>query len=151
MRPEFDEWAMTLAAHVATRSTCLRRAVGCVLVNQHRYILATGYNGVARNAAHCNEELDGKFPFACAGATAASGTELDACDAIHAEVNALLQCRDINEIVSCYTTVSPCITCVKLLLNTSCQRIVFLTEYPHRHARLLWLAANRAWLKFERR
>lgn len=85
------------------------------------------------------------FPHACSGAKAPSGQSLDACQAIHAEQNAMLQCRDVYAIHTAYVTASPCITCCKLLLNTSCQRIVFLEEYPHGHVKDLWLSAGRAW------
>ena len=44
-RPSWDEYFMTLANEVATRTTCLRRAVGAIIVKDRR-ILATGYNGV---------------------------------------------------------------------------------------------------------
>ena len=44
-RPSWDEYFMTLADEVATRTTCLRRAVGAIIVKEKR-ILATGYNGV---------------------------------------------------------------------------------------------------------
>lgn len=87
-------------------------------------------------------------PYACAGAKAASGTQLDACEAIHAEQNALLQCRDVYAIHNCYVTVSPCITCVKILLNTSCRRIVFSEKYAHdAAARALWTDAGREWIE----
>ena len=43
-RPSWDEYFMTLANEVATRTTCMRRAVGAVIVKDRR-ILATGYNG----------------------------------------------------------------------------------------------------------
>jgi dCMP deaminase len=60
--------------------------------------------------------------------------------ATHAEQNALLQCRDVEQIDTCYTTASPCITCVKLLMNTGCRSIVFAEEYPHPEAMDLWLS-----------
>ncbi len=138
-----DEWALELAKLCAQRSTCLRRAVGCVLVNARGHVLATGYNGVASGMPHCNRWVndgiaamfDGPvqvdYPHACPGARSPSGTNLDGCQAIHAEQNALLQCRDPFQIDTCYVTVSPCITCTKLLMNTSCRRIVFLEDYPH--------------------
>ena len=44
-RPSWDEYFMQLANDVATRTTCLRRGVGAVIVKDRR-ILATGYNGV---------------------------------------------------------------------------------------------------------
>ncbi len=69
---------------------------------------------------------------ACKGAGAASGGWLDGCEAIHAEQNALLQCRDVYQIQTCYVTVS-------LLMNTSCKRIVFAQPYAHdEEARALW-------------
>lgn len=168
MRPSLDAWGLQLAAVVAQRATCLRRQVGCVLLNARGHVLATGYNGVAAGQPHCNEpKLIGKpgtfnqlgkdpdilmpsettaiYPHACTGADAQSGERLDECEAIHAEANALLQCRDVYQIVTCYTTTSPCVHCVKLLLNTSCERIVFRDEYPHPLAAALWQNAGRYW------
>lgn len=174
-----DEWGLALAAVTAARSTCCRRSVGCVLVDDLGHVLATGYNGVAAGQAHCNEwreyEVttdmeralavergyalqgtgdDGKtclavgYPYACPGAGSPSGTNLDGCRAIHAEQNALLQCRDVRAIHTCYVTASPCLTCVKLLLNTGCRRIVFAEPYPHPEARELWrdLSTTREWV-----
>jgi dCMP deaminase len=140
MRPDKDHWFAELALVIAKRSTCARRSVGCLLVNRFGHILSTGYNGVARGQEHCNEQHP------CPGVGHASGTGLDLCEAIHAEHNALLQCRDVEEIVACYVTTEPCVTCVKLLLNTSCQRIVALSRYPHGQAsRELWERAGRRW------
>jgi len=149
MRPSRDDWGMTVAHCCALRSTCLRRHVGCVLVNERGHVLSTGYNGVAAGLHHCNQEVaaTGEFPFACGGAHSPSGTNLDACQAIHAEQNALLQCRDVYAIDTCYCTTSPCVTCTKLLLNTSCQRILFDDEYPQPEARELWVNAGRLWRK----
>jgi len=152
VRPSKDEWAMSLALVTSQRSTCFRRQVGCVLLNTRGHVLATGYNGVASGLSHCNmhdpfDELG--FPHACAGAMAPSGTNLDACQAIHAEQNALLQCKDVYDIHTCYVTASPCMTCAKLLLNTGCQRIVFVEEYPHQEAKVLWESAGRAWEKMK--
>lgn len=164
-----DEWAMTVALDTARRSTCCRRAVGAVLLNHAGHIIATGYNGVAAGMPHCNELAGGSgrkffgqsatktvdpndprsYPNACPGAFSASGTNLDGCEAIHAEQNALLQCRDVREIHTCFCTASPCMTCVKLLLNTGCMRVVFLEEYPHPAAGELWTRAGRVWTRLE--
>ena len=51
-RPSWDEYFLQLARQAASRSTCLRRQVGAVLVRDKR-ILATGYNGAPRGVAHC--------------------------------------------------------------------------------------------------
>lgn len=162
-----DEWAIQLAQLTAQRSTCCRRAVGCVLLNEKGHVIATGYNGVAAGQPHCNDEatrginygpedehgvsipadVEIWYPNACKGATAPSGQSLDDCQAIHAEQNAMLQCKDVYEIHTAYVTASPCVTCTKLLLNTSCQRVVFVEEYPHSQAKDLWESAGREWVK----
>ena len=53
-RPSWDEYFMDMAELVAKRSTCLRRNVGAVVV-QDRRIVATGYNGAPKGIPHCNE------------------------------------------------------------------------------------------------
>lgn len=148
MRPTKDPYFTSMAALVATRSTCLRRAVGCVLVDARGHVLSTGYNGVAAGQPHCNheEQLPDHsiwHPHKCAAAGARSGMDLDGCQAIHAEQNALLQCHDVWSIETAYVTVTPCMTCMKLLLNTSCTRIVAAEVYTNRAPIELWLASGR--------
>jgi len=116
-RPNKDIYFGLISNVVAMRSTCARRAVGCVLVNVYGHIIATGYNGVAAGLPHCIDKP-------CPGALFPSGEGLDLCEALHAEQNALLQVRDAHEIIAAYVTVTPCITCIKLLMNTSCERII---------------------------
>lgn len=136
-RPSRDSYFLDIAEVVATRSTCLRRAVGCVLVDIHGNIVATGYNGVPRGQAHCNEG------FPCPGATKSSGLGLAECYAIHAEQNALMQCPNVNQLTTAYVTSSPCVHCVKMLLNTSAKVIVYGERYTHEESFLLWEAAGR--------
>mgnify|MGYP003607822173 CR=1 FL=1 len=151
MRISRDDLYLQMAALLAKRTTCVRRGVGCVLVDPDGYVLATGYNGVAAGMPHCNAVIHTlqsghHHPHACPAAFAASGTQLDGCEAIHAEQNAIMRVGDIRKIHTCYTTVSPCMTCTKLLLGTACQRIVFAVEYPHaQSARELWQRAGRTW------
>lgn len=130
-RPDQDAYFLAMAALVSLRATCRRRRVGCVLVDSNRHVLATGYNGVARGRDHCLDHP-------CAGAGFRPGMGLDQCEAIHAEQNAMLQCQDTQRIETAYITVSPCITCVKLLMNTGCKRIVFIEPYAHNQAADLW-------------
>jgi dCMP deaminase len=149
MRPSRDQVYIDIAAVIARRSTCFRRSVGCVLVDVDGFILSTGYNGVAAGRPHCNLILDDNckgYPNACEGAMSPSGQNLDACQAIHAEQNAIIRLPDPRRVHTAYCTASPCISCVKLLLGTYCLRIVFLQEYPHPTAKDWWLAAKREWI-----
>jgi dCMP deaminase len=166
-RPDKHSYFMEMVRVVAKRATCIRRNVGCILINQRGHVLATGYNGVAAGMPHCNEVItkivghhkhdynmtvtpivDKTYPNACAGAFAPSGTNLEACCATHAEANALLQCRDVYEIECAYVTAQPCIHCIKLLLNTSCKMIIYDEDYPHSQSKELWHKAGRSMFKF---
>ena len=138
MRPSQDEYFIRMAKLVSERSTCLSRQVGCILINKRKHVIATGYNGVASGFDHCTE-CSRKVP----------GTNLDSCLAIHAEQNALLQCHDVYDIDTIYCTDSPCIHCLKLLMNTGCRRIVFIREYPHNNCEDLWVSLGREWVKYE--
>jgi dCMP deaminase len=129
---------LRVATAIAELGTCARRKVGCVLVDARGHVLSTGYNGPAAGEPHCIDQ-------ACPGAGLASGTGLEACEALHAEQNALLQCSDVWRIHTVYCTDSPCITCVKLLLNTSAQRICFVRAYPHSASEALWTRSGRSW------
>ena len=126
-----DEYFVRMADLVSQRATCKRRAVGCVLVSAAGHVLATGYNGVPAGSSHC-------IDIPCPGFGFASGHGLDACEAIHAEQNALLQCKDVSLIHTAYVTTLPCMTCAKLLMNTGCKRIVYGQEYPQQESKEFW-------------
>ena len=121
-RLTFDNYILSIVDVVASRATCPRRAVGCVIVDKNRHIKATGFNGVPKGFAHCIDHP-------CGGQNGTSGTGLDKCLATHAEQNALMQCSDINTIDTIYISTSPCIHCTKLIMNTSCKRLVCHTIY----------------------
>ena len=137
MRPTRDDIYLTMAELIARRATCVRRSVGCVLVDEHGVILSTGYNGVASGRPHCNEG------FPCSGSKAPSGQGLEGCEAIHAEQNAILRLSNPLRVDTAYCTTFPCHSCIKLLLGTSCRRIVFKDDYPHSEAKAWWAEAGR--------
>jgi len=139
LRPKLDVYFVNLANVVATRSTCLRRQVGCVLVDERRHVLTTGYNGSPVGLPNCCDL--GR----CRREASASGVGLEgACDAVHAEQNALLQCANVDVIRTCYVTTSPCTWCTRLLLNTGCTRVVYLNAYADVDAaRTFWAAGGR--------
>lgn len=133
-----DQLYLEIAELIATRGTCARRQVGCVLVDKHGRILSTGYNGVASGQPHCSDPAH-----RCSGADSPSGTNLGACQAIHAEQNAILFLPDPFAVDTAYLTDTPCESCMKLLLGTSCNRIVANRSYPHTEAISLWLSTGR--------
>ena len=118
-----DEYFLQIANTVATRATCPRRKVGCVLVDSKQHIVATGYNGVPSGFTHC-------IDVPCEGADLPSGTGLDVCEAIHAEVNAFLQLRSDDNLTA-YVTIMPCFSCAKMMANSNIKRLVAAEEYVH--------------------
>ena len=119
MRPGWDEYFMEIARTVATRATCPRASVGCVLTRGHR-ILTTGYNGAPRGVAHCTE----------VGCTLSN----DHClRATHAEANAVVQGAlygvSVDRAVA-YCTHQPCVNCSKLLISAGVTKIVYENAYP---------------------
>jgi dCMP deaminase len=132
-RPDWDDYFMQIAYLVAQRSTCLRRQVGALLVADRR-ILSTGYNGAPQGLPHC-AELGGCLREAM---QIPPGERQELCRALHAEQNAIIQAA-VHGVglrgVTCYSTIQPCVTCAKMLINANVRRIVFAGEYPDPLAR----------------
>ncbi len=130
-RPSWDEYFMKLAEEVQTRTTCMRRAVGALIVKDRR-ILATGYNGVPTGLRHCNETGCLREQLGVP-----SGQRHEICRGLHAEQNALLQAAryGINiEGASMYITTQPCVVCAKMLINAGIKEIIYKNPYPDKLA-----------------
>ncbi len=113
-RASWDEYFMSIAQVVATRSTCPRKYVGSVLVG-NRTILSTGYNGSIRGMPHCSDVGHMMEDGHCVAT-------------IHAEANAIIQAARNGVVIdgaTCYVTASPCWNCFKQLANAGVERIVF--------------------------
>ena len=106
------------------RATCCRKQVGAVLVNIRGEVLSSGYNGTPRGVDNCTNTEPCNTQAMDSNTTSFAG-----CIAVHAEQNALMQCPNVHEIEACYTTLSPCLQCIKMLMNTSCNVIYFREAY----------------------
>jgi len=135
IRPGWDEYFLKISHLVSQRSTCLRRAVGAVIVKDRR-ILATGYNGAPTGLPHCAVSgcLRQKFKIP-------SGTRHELCRGSHAEMNAILQAAyygiDISD-GTLYVTNQPCILCAKMIVNARIEKIVMAAGYPDAEALILF-------------
>jgi dCMP deaminase len=133
-RPPWDEYFLDITRLVASRSTCLRRRVGALLVRDKR-ILSTGYNGAPRGLRHCLE-------IGCLRDRLGvpSGQRHELCRALHAEQNAIIQAALHGVSVdgaALYCTNQPCVICSKMLINSGIRRIVFAHGYPDELSREL--------------
>lgn len=127
MRPRWDEYFMDIVELVKTRSTCLRRQVGAVIVKNKR-ILATGYNGVPTGIEHCDRVgcLRQKYNIP-------SGQRHELCRAVHAEQNAIVQAAMAGTSIygaTIYINAQPCSLCAKMIINAGIKKIIFKGEYP---------------------
>lgn len=125
-RPSNDQYFMSMAHLVSSRSTCVRRMVGAVIVKD-KHILSTGYNGAPKGTRHCDEigciREQLKIP---------SGTRHELCRGVHAEQNAVAQAAYFGVSVNgatVYTTTFPCSMCAKILINSGIVEIVYDSGY----------------------
>jgi dCMP deaminase len=118
---------MQIAEVVSTRSTCLRRHVGAVIV-KNRQILSTGYNGVPRGITHC--EIRGCLRDQLG---IPSGQRQELCRALHAEQNAIVQAAYHGVAVAggeLFVTLQPCVVCAKSLINAGIAAVYYRGIYP---------------------
>mgnify|MGYP000161056422 CR=1 FL=1 len=129
-RPGWDDYFMEIARVVSSRSTCMRRSVGAVIV-KNKQIVATGYNGTPKDLPHCEvtgclrEQLH-----------VPSGQMHELCRGIHAEQNAVVQAAImvcLSTAVRCTVRIR-CVVCTKILINAGIKRIVYANPYPDKLA-----------------
>ena len=134
-RLSWDQYFLNITRQVAERSTCTRAKVGAVIV-RNRSILASGYNGAPSGLPHCTEvgclvyqsrNPDGQVEENC-------------YRTIHAEINAIAQAAKNGVSIGdadIYVTHTPCIHCLKVLINTGIKRIFYDREYKLETVRAL--------------
>ena len=115
-RLSWDEYFMSTAILLSSRSTCNRLHVGCVLVKDKR-IISGGYNGFLAGAPHESIIVDNHE-----------------IATVHAEQNAIADCASRGVSVNgatCYITHYPCINCAKILAASQIKNIVYLNDYKN--------------------
>ncbi|MBW3001640.1 dCMP deaminase family protein [Candidatus Woesearchaeota archaeon] len=126
-RPSWDEYFMVLAKVAATRSTCLSRPTGAVIV-LNKQVLATGYNGSMPGMPNCSDE--GK----CfrRNLNVPDHEKNDYARNVHAEANAIARAArkgiPIKD-ATLYVTLFPCYTCLKLLVAAGIKELIYELDY----------------------
>ncbi len=98
----------------AEESYCKRNKVGAVLAKDGR-ILATGYNGALSGLPNNCEDGESTLP-----------------QIVHAEQNVICFAAKhgiSTENCDLYVTLSPCVTCAKLIVQSGIKRVIFDEEY----------------------
>jgi dCMP deaminase len=157
-RPSKEEWAMIQALAVSTRGECTRRRVGAVVIDRRGRLAGAGYNGSEPGGPSCleggcprgrhyrwtyaetspdsdewEEICRCERPWPCPEAVS-PGSSYDtgqgACEAVHAELNAILDVSDASRLEGArvYVTAEPCDGCLKILRTKPLREIVYLDE-----------------------
>lgn len=143
IRPNWDEYFMTIAHMVSQRSNCIKQRVGAVVVKDRR-ILSVGYNGTPSKVPNC---FEGECP-RCNAPNIKQGENLDECFCIHAEENALLEAgRVACNNGTLYSTVFPCLICTKLIIESGITKVIYDNGYDSKYTEYLF---NKAKVKIEK-
>ncbi|TKJ30861.1 MAG: cytidine deaminase [Chloroflexi bacterium B3_Chlor] len=129
MRPSWDEYFISIAQVVASRSVCLRHKIGAMIVDDDKQILSTGYNGPPRGMRHCADRA------ACIREKGgiASGMQQEYCFGLHAEQNTIVQAaREGIRLLgsTLYCTYKPCSLCARMIVNAGIGEVHFMADYP---------------------
>ena len=133
IRVDKINYYLNIAKAVADRSTCLRKKIGCVIVNNDE-IISTGYNGAPRGRKNCIDlgycTKKKEFPdLRHAG--------YEACRSVHAEQNAIISASRKSMIGSSLYLVSyrqdtkeydkgatACQMCRKMIINAGIENVI---------------------------
>lgn len=125
-RSDWNDYFFEFANLASTRSPCLRRKVGAVLVKD-KMVIATGYNGPPRGVRHCSEvgcvRDKGKVP---------SGERHELCRGSHAEQNAMVQAARCGIAINgadLYCSTRPCAICTKMIINAGIANVYYMEDY----------------------
>ncbi|MCD4827863.1 MAG: dCMP deaminase family protein [Candidatus Cloacimonetes bacterium] len=146
-RPTWQTYFIEMAFLASTRSTCLRRKVGAIIVKNNQ-IISTGYNGAPKMVTHCaqvgclRERLN-----------VPSGERHELCRGVHAEQNAIVQAAVYGAAIDgseMYCTTQPCVICAKLIINAQIKTVFIAESYDDELARELMLEAGVALILIDR-
>lgn len=113
-KKKLDKVYLNIAKEISSLSYCKRSKVGAVIVKDDN-IISFGYNGTPAGVDNCCERED-----------------VTVAEVIHAEMNAILKAAKSGYSVdnsTLYLTLSPCVDCAKLILQSGIKRVLYLEAY----------------------
>ena len=141
-RKQFDQVYMEMAKSFSKLSYAIRNKVGCIIVSENDQIISQGFNGTPSGMNNCCEDIVTENGLSY---TPSSYNELQKkikkepnislrtrTIVLHAEANAITKCA--KNCISTrggtmYITLSPCIECAKLIVQSEIKRVVYEEEY----------------------
>lgn len=132
MRKDKTNYYLDIADAVLSRSTCLRRRYGAIIVKNDE-IVATGYNGAPRGRKNCDDLGSCKREVM----EIPSGERYELCRSVHAEMNAIISAARDQTIGSVLylvgrdyktdallTSTTPCSMCRRVIINAGIEKVI---------------------------
>ncbi len=130
---EYDIAYMKMTYPLRDLSYAVRSKVGCVIVSPNGQIVSQGYNGMPCGMSNICEHVD------------ENGNLKTNTEVLHAESNAISKCAKFSSSTdgaTMYVSLSPCIECSKLIVQSGIKRVVFGDWYRTTEGIKLLLTAN---------
>lgn len=139
-RPDKDMYYLGVAEAISKRSTCLRREIGAVIVNNDQ-VISSGYVGAPRGVPNCCDlgecYRDVK--------EVPHGQHYEKCRSVHAEANAIIHAsrelmigatiytfgRDLTKEGNPVIPIFPCMMCRRLIINAGIKKVITLDSEGH--------------------
>lgn len=126
---------LNLAYHVSKWSKDPSTKVGCVLIDNDKHVVATGFNGFPPGVKDDEERYNDR--------------EVKYQLVTHAEANAILQAGHAARGTTAFCTLFPCHECTKLLITAGIKHIIVSREsnkrWPRHYAKLMLEEAGITW------
>ncbi len=159
---------MAMAYAISIRSSCLKRKVGALIVDDSGSVISSGYNEVPSTQKNCRREFGAcyrdhikkEFREDLDGISTNKELNnkmfesfkehfkiLDYCRALHAEENAILSVARTGSsaalpISTLYTTTYPCNLCANKIAQVGIKKIVYFEPYPMKEAKAILAKQN---------
>lgn len=128
VRPDWDEYFLSLLEPLSRRATCDRGRASAIIVSAQNTILTTGYVGSAPGDGHCDD--DGHLLVTVIDS---EGNRSQHCvRTMHAEENAILQAAMDGialRAATLYCRMTPCINCARRIVRVGIKRVVAQKRY----------------------
>lgn len=118
----WDLYFLGVAQAVAKGSRCVKRQVGCIIVDKNKRIVSSGFNGKPR-LTDCDTEE-------CLRLNIPSGEQMSVSCCRHSELSALIY-GSFNDFQdgSMYLNFAPCELCAPEILQSGISDLIFLADH----------------------
>lgn len=139
---EYDKAYMKMAEAFSELSYAERAKVGSIIVSEYDQVVSQGFNGtpsgfdnccenvLCNNVAKCPRGIVNKDPQLCKSCQYCELVTKP--EVLHAEANAITKCAKnciSTKNGTIYVTLSPCIECSKLIIQSEIKRVVYRDIY----------------------